>query len=112
MKNIIYNIIGSFNVNLHNLFFKTYLVSNHFDGSKAILLYNIIGDCKILNPLMPQFNRLHYRLIKDSLYIFYHKAKGDPIIRHHSVFTNNYEDSFSKHIEQEMDKVLNSNLDV
>ena len=109
IRDIMCNLIGSIKVNLHNLFFKTYAVCNPYDESKAISLYNkIINDCKILNPLMSQFNRLHYRPIKDSLYIFYNNAKVEPIIKHNSKFTNNYEDSFSKAVGLDLDKLLNS----
>ena len=57
---------------------------------------------------MSQFNRLHYRPIKDSIYNFYNNAKVEPIIKHNSKFTNNYEDSFSKAVGLDLDKLLNS----
>ena len=108
-KNILFNLLGAIKVNLHNLFFKTYAVCNPFDESRAISLYNkVLGDCRILNPSFTQFNRLHYRPIKDSLFIYYNNAKVDPIPKHNSRFTCNYEDSFSKTIELELYKLLSS----
>ena len=111
-KQFLFNLIGSYKINMHNYYHKHLPIHNPLDESRIILLYNsIINDCRILNSSFNRFKILKIRPTSYStgqssmsLMSFFSQANLTPIITYTStpIGTN---DQLSEELINILDKV-------
>ena len=113
-KQFLFNLIGSYKVNLHNYYHKHLPIHNPLDESRIIQLYNnIIRDCRLLNL---SFNRFRILKIRStcfstghgsmSLMSFFSRANSDPVFTYSST-PSGTKDQLSEEIENILDNILN-----
>ena len=113
-KQILFNFIGSYKVNLHNYYHKHLPIHNPLDESRIIQIYNhIIKDCKILNTSFHRFRTLSVRPTSYSsgndsmsLMSFFTRANINPYITYSSTPTGT-NDQLSNELENILDSLLN-----
>ena len=111
-KQFLFNLIGSYKVNMHNYYHKHLPIYNPLDESRIILLYNgILKDCRILNSSFNRFKILKirptsYSTGQDSMSLmsFFSHANLTPVITYTStpIGTN---DQLSEELINILDKI-------